>query len=154
MGCTARPAVATMTTTPDPDVDVRVDDAARREAAEVLGLHMAAGRLTLSEYEARLDQAFAAVHESQLRAVTDDLPPVVTAASRDRRRAVARSMVGGWLALCALFMGIWVLTGAGYFWPVWPMMGTAIGTLPGAWAVWHGTAQPGAEGGGQIWARS
>jgi hypothetical protein len=154
MGCTAQRTVATTPTTRDTDVDLRVDDAARREAADVLGVHMAAGRLTLSEYEARLDQVFAAVHESQLRPITEDLPPVVTAAARDRRRAVARSMVAGWLALCALFLTIWALTGAGYFWPVWPIMGTAMGTLPGAWAVWQGTAAPRTQPGRQAWARS
>lgn len=142
MGCTQQRTRSAMSTNRPADTDLRVDDTARRDAADVLGVHMAAGRLTMTEYESRLDQVFAAVRESELRAATGDLPPVTTAASRARRRAAARSMVAGWLALCALFLGIWALTGAGYFWPVWPMMGTAIGTLPGAWAVWQGSAAP------------
>ncbi len=122
--------------------DLRVDDAARREASEALGVHMAAGRLTLVEFEERLARVFAAVTESELAAVTADLPRTATTSSRARRRAAARSMVAGWLALCALFLTIWALTGADYFWPVWPMMGTGIGTLPGAWALWRGTDDP------------
>jgi hypothetical protein len=27
----------------------------------------------------------------------------------------------------ALLLGIWALTGMGYFWPIWPMMGWGIG---------------------------
>lgn len=119
-----------------------VDDEARREAAEALGVHMAAGRLTFPEYEARFEDAFGARTRADLSAVLADLPRTTTAASIRRRRAAARAMVSGWLALCALFLAIWVLTGAGYFWPIWPMMGTGIGTIPGAWALWHGTAEP------------
>ena len=29
----------------------------------------------------------------------------------------------------ALLVVIWALTGAGYFWPIWPMLGWGIGVL-------------------------
>lgn len=130
--------------------DTRVDDDARREVGEALGLHMAAGRLTFAEYEARLDQVFAARTEAELAAVTRDLPPVVTATGRRRRLLAARAMLTGWLALCALFLTIWALTGMGYFWPVWPIMGTAMGTLPGVLTVLRGVAPPSASAGGGV----
>ena len=134
-------APATFTSTPSTrasDPDLRVDDDARRAAATALGVHLAAGRLDLTEYEERLDRAFAARVHRDLTGVLADLPRVTTPADRARQRAAARGTVGTWLALCALFLTIWALTGADYFWPVWPMMGTGIAFLPTAWALWTG----------------
>ena len=121
---------------------LRIDDADRTETAERLAVHFAAGRLDLDEYEDRLAAGYAARTEGDLAAVLADLPVVTLRADVSRRRAVARGMVTGWLALAALFLTIWALTGAGYFWPVWPMLGTGISTLPGAWAVARGTQEP------------
>lgn len=32
-------------------------------------------------------------------------------------------------------VGIWALSGAGYFWPIWPILGWGIGLALNAWAV-------------------
>ncbi len=119
---------------------MRTDDSARREVAETLARHMSDGRLTLGEYEDRLEQTFSAVTESDLSQVLHDLPKVQTSAEERRRRRSARSAMVGWLGLCALFITIWALSGAGYFWPIWPMFGTGMGTLPRAYALWTGAA--------------
>jgi hypothetical protein len=34
-----------------------------------------------------------------------------------------------WVPLSIMFIIIWVLSGAGYFWPAWPMFGTGIPML-------------------------
>jgi uncharacterized membrane protein YgcG len=54
--------------------DLRIGDADREAAAAGLREHYAQGRLTLEEFNQRIDAAFAAVTQSQLRQVTRDLP--------------------------------------------------------------------------------
>ncbi len=34
-----------------------------------------------------------------------------------------------WIALSAMFIVIWAVTGMGGFWPVWPIAGIAIGVV-------------------------
>ena len=75
--------------------DLRIGDADREAAAARLREHYAQGRLTLEEFNQRLDAAFAATTQSQLNALTRDLPrvavppatPPVAAASAGRERA-------------------------------------------------------------------
>lgn len=50
--------------------------------------------------------------------------------------------VGGAIILNLLMIGIWFLSGKGYFWPVWVMLGSAIGLGFSAW----GTFGPGSSG--------
>lgn len=47
------------------------------------------------------------------------------------RRGQIRSDYLSLLALSALFIVIWAGTGAGYFWPVWPILGISIGRFRG-----------------------
>jgi hypothetical protein len=35
-------------------------------------------------------------------------------------------------------VGIWAVTGQGYFWPIWPIMGWGIGIVLHAWATFVG----------------
>jgi uncharacterized membrane protein YgcG len=56
--------------------DLRIGDADREAAAASLREHYAQGRLTLEEFNQRLDAAFAAITQSQLHRVTGDLPLV------------------------------------------------------------------------------
>jgi Domain of unknown function (DUF1707) len=60
--------------------DLRVGDADREAVAAALREHYAQGRLTLEEFNQRIEAAFAATMQSQLSALTRDLPPVVAAA--------------------------------------------------------------------------
>jgi hypothetical protein len=75
--------------------DLRIGDADREAVAESLREHYAQGRLTLEEFNQRLDAVFAATKQSQLSAITRDLPHAavpsaplpVTAAWAGRERA-------------------------------------------------------------------
>ena len=53
---------------------LRAADADRTAVADVLGRHMAAGRLTVAEYEERLTRAYAAKTYGELAELTTDLP--------------------------------------------------------------------------------
>jgi hypothetical protein len=55
--------------------DMRIGDADREAVAAHLREHYAQGRLTMDEFDQRLDAAFAATMRSQLSALTRDLPP-------------------------------------------------------------------------------
>jgi hypothetical protein len=54
---------------------LRIGDADREAAAARLREHYAHGRLTLQEFQQRLDAVFAATRQNQLGALTRDLPP-------------------------------------------------------------------------------
>jgi uncharacterized protein DUF1707 len=81
--------------------DLRIGDADREAAAACLREHYAQGRLTLEEFNQRIDAAFAATTQSQLGTLTRDLPrlaaplapaPVAAAGSgRERARREHRS---------------------------------------------------------------
>jgi hypothetical protein len=62
--------------------DLRIGDADREAVATALRESYAQGRLTLEEFNQRIDAAYAATMRSQLSALTRDLPPVVTPAAR------------------------------------------------------------------------
>ena len=62
--------------------DLRIGDADREAVAAALREHYAQGRLTLEEFNQRIDAAYAATMRSQLSALTRDLPPVVAPAPR------------------------------------------------------------------------
>jgi Domain of unknown function (DUF1707) len=60
---------------------LRIADADREAAAARLREHYAQGRLTLEEFHQRLDAVFAATTQSQLSALTRDLPPIPAASA-------------------------------------------------------------------------
>ncbi|HEY1133458.1 MAG TPA: DUF1707 domain-containing protein [Nocardioides sp.] len=71
--------------------ELRLSDAERADAAEVLADHHAAGRLDVEEHEQRVAAVWAARHASELRPVFDDLPaphPAVIGGTPARRGAV------------------------------------------------------------------
>jgi uncharacterized membrane protein len=74
-----------------PDDDLRVSDAERDAAVEFLNRHYAAGRLTEDEHSSRIDAAYAARYDSQLEALTDDLPDLPPTGIA-RREAVGRRL--------------------------------------------------------------
>jgi hypothetical protein len=56
--------------------DLRIGDADREAAAATLREHYAQGRLTLEEFNQRLDAVFTSTMQSQLNHITRDLPHV------------------------------------------------------------------------------
>jgi len=111
------------------DTDLRASDADRERAVERLRRHAGAGRLDAEELEDRLERALAARTRGELKALLADLPR-----SREGRgRGAAhcgREHVRVYATTMALLVAIWALTGAGYFWPVWPMLGWGVFVLP------------------------
>ena len=116
-----------------------VGDRERERTADDLGLALTQGYLPMTDYEQRLQQAFAAQTTDELHALTGDLPTGRLRRNDPRRRAAAARAarlgmqihLGAYLAGSALMLAIWLTVGltAGqwYFWPVWPILGWGIG---------------------------
>jgi len=47
-----------------------------------------------------------------------------------------RNHAGAYLIVNAMLVAIWALSGAGYFWPIWPILGWGIGLAFNAWAAY------------------
>jgi uncharacterized membrane protein len=86
-----------------PEDDLRVSDAERDAAVEFLNRHYAEGRLTEAEHSARIDAAYAARYDSQLEALTDDLPYLPPA--RLARRGASGLHLGPAAAVGAVAVG-------------------------------------------------
>jgi hypothetical protein len=110
------------------DVSMRAADADRDRTVERLRDAAAEGRLTPDDLERRLESALGARTYAELESLVADLP------QPDRARPAARERpeLTAFLATSVLLVAIWALTGMGYFWPVWPILGWGIFVVPGA----------------------
>lgn len=110
---------------------LRASDAERQRHVDLLTEHAAQGRLSVEELSERVDRAYAAGTRGELSALLDDLPVIAAPGESHGRRARARSELRAHLTsfvlVNLLLIAIWALTGAGYFWPVWPLLGWGIG---------------------------
>jgi hypothetical protein len=107
--------------------DVLASDPERERVAEALRGHATAGRLDADELDERLGLAYAARLRADLLPLLADLPTPAAPRPRARRRPVPNLIP--LLALAATLVTIWALTGAGYFWPVWPIAAVALSTV-------------------------
>lgn len=119
----------------------RAGDRERAKTATDLGLALSQGYLDMTDYERRVQSAFAAGTHDELRALTTDLPLAHLRRNDPRRReAHARAVRRGaavhlaaYVAGSLLMLGIWLAVGLSggewYFWPVWPIMGWGIGVV-------------------------
>jgi hypothetical protein len=109
-------------------LDLRTSDAERERVVEALRAHAAAGRLTVEELEARIDRAYAAATRAELRPLLADLPDAP-------RQRVGPRRAGGewqaWASVAVLLLVVWALTGAGVFWPIWPIGFWGLGLVLG-----------------------
>jgi len=114
--------------------EIRASDAERERVATLLRGHAADGRLDVDELEERLHGVYAARTLGELEALTSDLPAQAPSRSETPARRGGwgmRERVGSYLAVMALLVAIWALTGAEYFWPMWPALGWGIALLTG-----------------------
>ncbi len=121
---------------------LRAGDVDREFVAERLRNALNEGRLTLSEYDDRLQEAYAARTYGDLKGLLSDLPAV---AAHERSQIVpsrpvlpSESAVSAippppgnltvawlahewqdWVTLSLILSAIWFFTGHGYFWPIW-----------------------------------
>ena len=116
--------------------DQRVSDAERQAVVEQLRLNTADGRLDMDEFGERVEQALAARTGADLHVLLSDLPrldsPTIAA---EHRRARVRAIVLPYIVVNSFLIVIWAVTGGGYFWPIWPIIGWGFGVVMGLAAV-------------------
>jgi hypothetical protein len=121
----------------DRNPSIRVSDAERSETVERLKLAQQEGRLSLTEYDDRLQRAWGAVTRADLDTLTEDLPGVHRTelpAVREEREAEERKDAKAernkqwrsWAGTSVLLTGIWAIIclAAGdliFFWPMFPI---------------------------------
>ena len=103
--------------------ELLASDADRDRVAERLRTAAGEGRLTPAELEERLEGAFSARTDAELEPLVADLP---TSRPVRERRPARRPDLGPFVFVSLMLVGIWALTGMGYFWPVWPIAGWGI----------------------------
>ncbi|CAA9496734.1 MAG: hypothetical protein AVDCRST_MAG17-1033 [uncultured Solirubrobacterales bacterium] len=109
---------------------LRASDAERERAVDLLRAAGAEGRLTVDELEERTVRALRARTHGELKPLTRDLPhppPRRQPGPPPRRRAPSPHQLAAYLAVNLILIAIWALTGADYFWPIWPLLGWGIG---------------------------
>ena len=125
-----------------PEPHLRASDSDRSAVATALGEHMAAGRLTLAEYEERLTRVYETKTLGGLATLTADLPQ--TTVVRTPAPAPARPATPVWAHACGpnlwgvsghsswrawtttalIVLTVWMVTSFAssepiYFWPMW-----------------------------------
>jgi len=125
----------------------RAGDRDREKTAARLGQALAQGYLELGEYEQRVQAVFQTHATGELRELVADLPLDRIRRADPRRRAarVAAARLGvrihlaAYVAMTVVVLTVWAAvaatTGASYFWPIWPILGAAIGLVSHALAV-------------------
>jgi hypothetical protein len=68
--------------------------------------------------------------------MTSDSDAREAAVQRLKARRDFRNHVAIYIIVNALLVVIWAATGAGYFWPIWPIAGWGVGLAFNAWAVY------------------
>jgi DUF1707 SHOCT-like domain len=110
---------------------IRASDEDRSQTAAALGEHYAAGRLTLEEFQERLDKVYAATTLDKLDRLMTDLPGADLGRVPERRAPRPVQVPAGgsalawqsarrfWLAIGVVAFVIWLLGGAGGPWLLW-----------------------------------
>jgi class 3 adenylate cyclase len=109
---------------------LRASDADRERVAQRLRHDYGVGRLSEEDLSERVEAAYAARTVPELEALTADLPSAGEPRARRRGRALDndfRTHFAIYIVVNVMLIGIWAASGAGYFWPVWPMLGWGIG---------------------------
>ena len=116
----------------EPNPSLRASDADRDQVVELLRQHTAEGRITAEEFDERMTAAYSAKTMGALAELTTDLP--VDLADHSRKQAElaraakrgglprrVRQEISGLASLGVVLTTIWLISGGGYFWPMWPI---------------------------------
>ena len=128
---------------------MRASDREREAVIDRLRRHTADGRLTVEELEERMERAYGARTRADLARLTEDLPGDDRREAPGRRRRSNRGFrphLRAYLLVGLLLIAIWAATGAGYFWPLWPLLGWGIGVTKHARLAGGGGAGDGGDG--------
>ncbi len=130
---------------------LRVSDQQRERAAQDLRDHFAAGRLSDEELSERVQVAYTARTESQLRELLADLPRLPATPQQrkaelaERRSHLQRRLLqemGGGLSLFVICTVVWAVDGAtGQFWPIWVALIALIPLLRNGWRLYGPSPQ-------------
>lgn len=118
----------------------RASDDDRERVVAALREHFGAGRLSDDELDERTARALAATTRGDLELVTLDLPepatalPSAPAGPRRRRTRAGRALAASvrihatvFVLVNLMLIAIWAVSGGGYFWPIWPLLGWGVG---------------------------
>ncbi|MEU6581112.1 DUF1707 domain-containing protein [Nocardia sp. NPDC046763] len=106
--------------------NMRASDRDREQIVDRLRVAMGEGRITLHEFDERLQQVYSARTYGELAPIMSDLP-----APRGPGRPASRAGDSGsvpiwvkiiwapWVFVNLMCVVIWLATGMGYFWPIW-----------------------------------
>ena len=109
---------------------LRASDSEREAAAAELRGHAAAGRIDVDELETRIGAVLAARTRAEVAAVLADLPATAMAGTAPSARHPAQPF-RAFVSVMVLLLAIWLLTGAGHFWPIYPAIGWGLPLLLG-----------------------
>lgn len=124
---------------PEPQSTRRASDADRSEVVDRLRTAAGEGLIDLGELEERLSAAYSARTLPELVPLTADLPapssspPAASAGPGGVRRPIGmevesfRSHLTVYCLVIGMLIGIWLLGGAGHFWPFYPAAAWGIG---------------------------
>lgn len=113
---------------------MRASDADRERVATALRESYSEGRLTIDEFQERLEQAYGARTHGDLAVLTSDLPvlvrhpapaapPVRIAVDREAYWQRLRIIVLRYIVWCLFLISLWIIMGRhGSFWPIWPII--------------------------------
>lgn len=113
-------------------VAMRASDREREQHIDALCRHAGDGRLTFDELEQRIECAYAARTQDELAAALFGLPTLVDAGAQPRQLVAAkRHGLGGaelapYVVVNVLLIATWALSGAGFFWPIWAILGWGV----------------------------
>ncbi|HET6211839.1 MAG TPA: DUF1707 domain-containing protein [Micromonosporaceae bacterium] len=147
---------------------MRASDGEREQVAQVLRAAMTEGRLTLEEGEERLAKVYAAAYRDELTPLVTDLPGggwralVDTPEVHAQMRRYAMGRIGFIGVIATVLVGLWLLSGAHFFWPLIPLVFLTFALLRAlrwrryGWGrgPWHGPHQHGRSQYAPPWARS
>lgn len=125
---------------------LRTSDQQRERAAQELREHFAAGRITETEFSERVQAAYSARTEEELRKLLADLPRLPVSPQErkaeiaERRSELQRRLLqqaGGGLVPFAICTLIWVASGAhGTFWPIFVLLIVIIPLVRNGWRLY------------------